>query len=222
MVLFAFVLEQIFHYVILNSSAGAFIQERTLLFALYGGAMAGIFEETGRFTAFGTVLKKYRHKDFNALMYGAGHGGIEALILLGITSVNNIIYSVLINTGNTVSLISNLSGDALKQVETAIDSLITYPSYMFLLGGVERIFAVCLQLSLSVLVWFAVKNRQQRYLYPVAVCIHLIVDAVTVIISQSVSNTAVVEVFVGAFAVVTALFAKLVWKKNTASIDPGE
>ena len=54
--------------------------------------MAGIFEETGRFLAFKTVLRKKQGKDINALMYGAGHGGFEAAALLGITMINNIIY----------------------------------------------------------------------------------------------------------------------------------
>ena len=49
-------------------------------------------------------------------MYGAGHGGFEAIYLLGITSINNIIYSVLINSGRTDMLTSSLTGDYLAQV----------------------------------------------------------------------------------------------------------
>ncbi len=179
--------------------------------------MAGFFEETGRFIAFKTVLKKNRGNNANALMYGAGHGGFEALVLLGITSVNNLIYSVLINTGNSSVLTSPLSGDVLKQAEDAINQLITYPPYMFLLGSVERIFAVSLQISLSVLVWFAVKNRKHWYLYPFAVFLHFFVDAGTVIFSKFVSNTVLVEVFVGIVAVIVAVIAKIVWKKNADS-----
>ena len=218
MVLFAFVLEQLVHYVVLKSPAGDRIQSDIMLSALYGGAMAGIFEETGRFAAFKTVLKKYRGKDINSLMYGAGHGGIEALILLGITSINNITYSVLINPGNTETLTSPASGDLLKQIETAIDQLITTPSYTFLLGGVERIFAVALQLSLSVLVWFAVKNAKKWYLYPLAIFLHFFVDACTVIISKHVSNLVLVEVFVGFVAVVYVIIAKLVWNDHISPV----
>ena len=32
-------------------------------------------------------------------MYGAGHGGVEAMLLLGLTSINNIANSTLINSG---------------------------------------------------------------------------------------------------------------------------
>ena len=58
MLLFAFVLEQIVHMVVLGSSLGKTIQENIWLYALYGSLMAGLFEETGRFLAMRFVLKK--------------------------------------------------------------------------------------------------------------------------------------------------------------------
>ena len=45
--LFALVLESLVHLVVLKSVPA--IQENTLYYALYGGLMAGLFEETGRF-----------------------------------------------------------------------------------------------------------------------------------------------------------------------------
>ena len=63
------------------------------LYALYGGLMAGLFEETGRYLAFSFALKKYRAKNVNALMYGAGHGGFEAIVIVGLTMINNIVWS---------------------------------------------------------------------------------------------------------------------------------
>ena len=95
MFVFAFVLEAYAHQAVFASEIGKKIQNNVFAYALYGGFMAGLFEETGRFLAFKTVLKKKLGNDANALMYGAGHGGFEAIYLLGITSINNIIYSVL-------------------------------------------------------------------------------------------------------------------------------
>ena len=48
MFLFALVLEQIVHAIVLGSPAGSAIQNNFWLMALYGGLMAGLFEETGR------------------------------------------------------------------------------------------------------------------------------------------------------------------------------
>ena len=118
MLVFALILEALVHRAVLGSSAGEVIRNNTWLYALYGGLMAGLFEETGRFVAFRTVLKKKLYKDANALMYGAGHGGFEAIVIVGFTMINNIIWSVLINSGNTGMLTGALSGDILEQVES--------------------------------------------------------------------------------------------------------
>jgi len=214
MIIFAFVLERLVHTLVLGSAAGAVIQGNTWLYALYGGLMAGLFEETGRFIAFKTVLKKKQDKDVNALMYGAGHGGIEAIAILGVASINNLIYSALINSGAVSVLTGSLSGDTLKQVEQAIQVLISTPSGQFLMGGIERISAVILHLALSVLVWFAAKKAGKVRLYPAAVLIHFIVDAATVIASRSGAPIIAVEVIVAALAIAAAVFAWNVWKKE--------
>lgn len=52
MLVFALILESMVHRVVLSSDIGSVIQGTIWLYALYGGAMAGLFEETGRFIAF--------------------------------------------------------------------------------------------------------------------------------------------------------------------------
>ena len=212
MLLFAFILERAAHGIILGSPAGAVIQGNLWLYALYGGLMAGLFEETGRLLAFKTVLHARQSQDINALMYGAGHGGFEAMVILGITSINNLIYSVMINSGNTAALTESLSGDLLAQVEQVIQALSTTPSYLFLLGAVERIFAIVLHLAFSVLVWFAVKYGK-RFLYPLAIALHFAVDALTVIVSGLGAPVVLLEALVGVMAFITAGIAWKVWKE---------
>jgi uncharacterized membrane protein YhfC len=223
MILFAFVLEALVHRLVLRTEVGAAIQGNLWLYGLYGGAMAGLFEETGRFIAFKTVLRKKQGRDANALMYGAGHGGIEALAILGIASLNNLLYSVLINTGNTALLTAQASGEVLEQVEGAIRALAATPSWQFLLGGVERIFAVVLHLSFSVLVWFAAKKKNRIWLYPAAVLLHLIVDAATAILAGKHVSLLLVEAAVAALALLSALIAKKVWRDNAVTgPDPAD
>ena len=50
--LFALVLEQGGHSLVLNGPLGQTITGNLLLYALYGGLMAGLFEEVGRLVAF--------------------------------------------------------------------------------------------------------------------------------------------------------------------------
>ncbi len=214
MLIFAFVLEQIVHSAVFASPAGAKIQANIWMYALYGGLMAGLFEETGRFLAFKTVLKSKRDNNANALMYGAGHGGFEAIVLLGITMINNLTWSILINSGRTDLITDKLSGDALSQAQQAIQALITTPSYQFILGSVERVFAIVLQISFSVLVWFAAKKLSSLILYPAAILLHFIVDAVTAVMSGLGVPAVIIEVVVGVMAVIIAIIAKSVWNKN--------
>ena len=217
MVLFAFVLEQQFHRLVLGSGAGDMIRNTPLLYALYGGLCAGLFEETGRFCAFRFTLRKYQDRDVNALMYGAGHGGIEAAMILGIAMINNIIFSVLWNTGNAGALTARLEGSALAQIEAAFNTLLTTPSFHFLLGACERVFAVALHLALSVLVWFAAKSRNKRYLYPLAVFLHFLVDAVTAYLAAIGTPLLATEAAVGVLSLAACLIARQVWKKYADS-----
>ena len=214
MLLFAFILESGMHNLVLTSPAGSVIRNNIWLYALYGGLMAGLFEETGRYLAFAFALKKYRAKNVNALMYGAGHGGFEAIVIVGLTMINNITWSVMINNGSISSLLGSLSGDQLTQAQQSVELLATTPSYMFLLGGVERLFAIALQIALSVIVWFAVKWEGKLYLYPVAILIHFFVDAVAALLSGLGVNAILIEALVAILTAAAVLFAKHLWKET--------
>ena len=58
--LFAMVLEQMLHQLVLRSPAGPTLQGSVWLTGLYGGLAAGVFEEVGRFCAFKLVLRGQR------------------------------------------------------------------------------------------------------------------------------------------------------------------
>ena len=217
MLVAAILLESLFHSMILSTGLGAYIQSNLWVYAIYGGLVAGLFEETGRYLAFRTVLKRFQDNDVNALMYGAGHGGFEAVVVLGITMVNNLVWSMLINSGNIEALTGSVTGADLEQVEATIQTLLTIPSWEFLVGAVERIFAVILQISLSLLVWFAVKNRKKRFLYPVAVLIHCVVDGTPAVLTGYGVSALAVEGAVGLLAVAAAVYAWQVWKGETGA-----
>ena len=212
MLLFAFILESGAHNIVLSSPAGSAIRGNIWLYALYGGLMAGLFEETGRYLAFSFALKKYRAKNVNALMYGAGHGGFEAIVIAGLTMINNIVWSFMINNGRIAELTGSLSGDQLAQ--QAIGLLISTPSYQFLLGGAERLFAILLHISLSVLVWFAVKWEGKLYLYPAAILIHFAVDAAAALLSSLSVNVVIIEAVVAILTTAAALFARRLWRET--------
>jgi uncharacterized membrane protein YhfC len=217
MLVFALMLESFAHQLILNGSPlGAVITSSPWLYALYGGLMAGLFEETGRLIAFRTVLRRGLGKDGNALMYGAGHGGLEAIVLVGLSYISNLVTAKLINSGNISAITESLSGDTLAQTKEVIQTLVDTPPYQFLLGGLERIPAIALQIALSVLVWFAVKKKAQGLgrLFPIAILLHFLVDGVTVLLSATTLPVYVTEIVVLLMAAAVCFYAWKVWAAN--------
>lgn len=178
MLLFSFILEGLVNRIVLvwvGPTAG-FFSGNVFAFSLYGGLMAGIFEETGRFIAMKLFFKK-RHEWKHGVAYGLGHGGLELLyfgVLIALTNLNNVIYSVMINVGqyNQLEKLAPGHSSALEQVR---QQLISLPASVYLTGSVERIDTLFVQLALSLLVLYAVAKR--RYLfYLLAVLIHAAMD----------------------------------------------
>ena len=203
-VLFALVLEQVMYIFLMKTPLWTTISGNVWLFGIVGGFFAGLFEETGRYLAFKTVLRKKRGNDGNALMYGAGHGGIEAVILLSVSMIINAIFALQYNAGTPSSL-----GTA-----STAQQLIDTPSWYFLVGAVERIAAVTIHVSLSVLVWFAAKNSKRFWFFPLAIFLHLVVDAVAVILNGLGVDVWVIEGVVYLIAIGLVMLAIVVWQKN--------
>ncbi len=218
MFLFAMVLEQIVHSVVLGSSTGKVIQENIWLYALYGSLMAGLFEETGRFLAMRYVLKKEHGNAHNALMYGVGHGGFEMFVILSIGMINNLIYSAMINLGQTQMLLAPLDEAARVTLQTAFDALIQTPPWHFALSLVERFAAITAQIGLSVIVWCAAAGKKSKgRLFVLAILLHAILDGVAVLTAKSGISLMIVEIFVWLMSIGIALIARNIWKKEVNS-----
>ena len=179
-IVFAMILEQILHTIVLKA-AGTALRGNIWLYALYGGLAAGVFEETGRYLAMKLCMKKSLNKQ-NAIMYGVGHGGIEAILLVGMSSVSNLIISVMINSGQVPMLLS-MSGvdDSTYQLAiTQMTAISTTPFWHFYMAGAERISAIIFHIAASYLVYLAVSRRKPAC-YLLAILAHLLLDAVTLI-----------------------------------------
>lgn len=214
MLLFALVLEQMVHMVVLGSGVGTAIRRSMWTYALYGALMAGLFEETGRFLAMRYVLKKEHGNAHNALMYGAGHGGFEMFVILSMGMVNNLIYALMINMGQTQTLLASLDEVSKNTLQTAFDTLIQTPSWQFALSPVERIAAITAQIGLSVIVWFAAEGEKSRMsLWFLAIALHALLDGVAVVTSRSGMSLIAVEALVWVMTVGIVFVAVNIWKK---------
>lgn len=196
--LFAMVLEQGAHALVGGSPIGPALRGNIWLYGLYGGVMAGVFEETGRLAAFKLLLRR-QTDPAAALAYGAGHGGCEAFLITGMTMINNLI--LLYAPPDTLS----------PEVAAAVQGLADVPASLFLWAGFERVVAVALHVSLSVLVFAAVRSGKLR-LFLLAVLLHAVGDFAAVTTAAMLSPAAT-ELILAAVTAAVVLLAARFYKK---------
>lgn len=145
------------------------LQNNIWLYSLFLGLTAGIFEELGRFAGFHTI-KKQRSWE-SGVAFGVGHGGIEAILLVGVSNLNNLLLAVMIQN-DTIHL---LGLDA-ATVSELIAAYTSASPLEFLLGGIERIFAMTIQIALTLLVLLAVRKKCISLLL-LSILLHCLVDS---------------------------------------------
>lgn len=215
-ILFAMILEGAIHSAVFKAFP---LREKPVIYIIYGTLMAGIFEETARFTAFNILKNRYGGIG-TGLSYGVGHGGIESILLAGISTIAAVFTSVIINTGNAAIITSSLQGDALAAINMQFDVLVSTAPYMFLISGFERLMAVCIQISLSVIVFCSVYNKK-LFLFPLAILLHAIIDiSAAAYQAGALKSIFLVEGLVLISAIGLSFCAKYVYKKTCCPAEP--
>lgn len=140
-----------------------FALNNMVLVAIIMAFTAGLFETVARYLGLKFLLKKELERK-NGLAYGIGHGGIEAILLVGLSYAANILFSFLINAGAPVD---NL----------IISQLVNTPSSLFLIAGIERVFAIFFHIAAALLVTYGImKNKKVYILY--SFILHFLLDGV--------------------------------------------
>ena len=174
--LFAIVLKSPLAYLLyqFDGPVSEAINSSPLLYYMIAGLLAGIFEETGTFLAFKTALKKDDGK-INSLAYGIGHGGFES-IYIAVSVLSFIPLGIMINSGDTAQLTQGLSQESEAAAIQQISQYASMTTEYALLSIIERISAIAIHISLSVLVFKAAREKSRFWLYPLAVLIHALID----------------------------------------------
>lgn len=81
---------------------GIFASQNMVLTGIIIAFTAGLFETAGRYIGLRFLLKNNLDRK-NGIAYGIGHGGLEAVLLVGLTYIGNLVYSILINAGSVSS-----------------------------------------------------------------------------------------------------------------------
>lgn len=173
-----------------------FISENAYLYSVYGGLMAGIFEECGRFLAFKYMLDKRREwKD--GVAYGIGHGGLEA-ILVGISILGFMAIAVAYNNGA-------LDGEVQGELVPIIESLETSAWYANLMSGLERAMAITVHIALSLIVLYAVRSGRTIFLL-YSILLHALLNFPAGLAQKGVLDGLIVEGWVLLFAIAAIIF----------------
>ncbi|MDO9536205.1 MAG: YhfC family glutamic-type intramembrane protease [Bacillota bacterium] len=172
--------------------------------AVFVSLSAGIFEEVGRFVGFKYCLGNILERK-NGIAYGIGHGGIEAILLVGFTYINNIAFSIMmINSGTFDKIIVQLGP---VTAEIIRDALVKTPPVMFLIGGMERFFSIIIQIALSLIVLYAVRFKKTSFLL-YAILIHTLINIPAVMITQHGLSIWISQLYIFIIATAGFLFIK--------------
>lgn len=192
------------------------------LYILFFALTAALFEETARYLAYITLLKeKLVYK--SGIAFGIGHGGIESIMLLGLTYVNNIIISFMINSGKLTEILGKqYAPDMLKNIE---NSLTQTPASTFLAAGFERMFVIMVHIGLSVLILEGIVRKKSLVFYLGAIIFHSGLNYISSFMAYKGVNLWVVELIILLFAIISIIYilnAKKRFKDNMEALDEGK
>ena len=189
-----------------------------LIIAASLGLSAGIFEETARYCMYRWWIRDTRSWR-SGILVGAGHGGIEAIIL-GILVLLSYLNMMAYRNSDLSSL--NLTLDQLQIANQQLQAYWSAPWYSTLLGAVERLFTIPFHIAASVLVLQVFTRRQghqQLKWLGLAILYHAFADAAAVFIARE-WGVYVSEAVLGGLAVVAVVIIFALRQPEPEPITP--
>ena len=148
-----------------------FSYEQPILYLFLLSLSAGLFEEIGRFL----IMKRWLNKGsfMDVFSFGIGHGGIEAILVVGL-------------------------GVLLSDVSSVDD-------FSLIMGGVERVFAMCMHVAFSFLVYTQV-SKHQKYGLAFSILAHTLVNFIAVYLMSLGLSILIVELSLFIMAILAVVY----------------
>ena len=143
---------------------------RNIFYALFLGVSAGLFEEFARYGMYRWWAKKARSWS-QGLLAGAGHGGVEAIIL-GFVATYAFLQLVALRNADLSTL---FPADQLALLKAQVAGYWSMNWGASLLGALERLFTIPCHIAMSLLV-MQTFTRKQWYWVWLAVLYHTLLD----------------------------------------------
>lgn len=143
------------------------------LYAVLLGLSSAVFVETARYVVYSRWLDKARSwKD--GLMFGAGHGGVEAIIA-GVIALA--VFLVAFSLRNRA--LGGNPADQIQDIQLFLATYWNHPWHFYLLALIERISAIIFHLGAALLVLQAFTRRNISW-YLAAILMHTLFTAIIV------------------------------------------
>lgn len=171
---------------------------QTIFSAVFLGLSAGIFEEMARY-----LVLRYWAKDARswqtALMFGAGHGGIEAIILGVLVLLG--FFSMLAFRDADLSQV--VPAAQLELAQKQVSAYWSAPWFATTLGALERFFTIPCHICMAVMVMQVFTRKNILWLFT-AIGYHALLDGAAVLGSHYL-GVYWTEAFIGVFAVISVI-----------------
>ena len=165
---------------VLGAKAGfvAFTQAHPALYALGLAFTAGLFELAGRLAVAMLLRKNLTYR--RSFAAGLGHGGIEAMLIVGMAYINNLFYLYLIQSGGFDAFVAQTAaaGVDVSYLKTIPNLLAATPPAMYLLAGFERLLTMTCHAAMSMIVCYAIHRKRLLPGLLICLAIHTFIDSV--------------------------------------------
>lgn len=216
----ALCLEQLLHMVMLP-----LVQGSAVLYTIYGALAAGVFEETGRFVTYKLFLKKTTAEGdpANSVMYGIGHGGIEAVLLLSMNLITYGAIALLINAGQGETILGAMMASVPEEqaafAQAQLEAYFLNTPTFYILTCFERVLAVALHIMLSVTVFAAAHNKKLLWLFPASILAHALFDTPVALYQVGVCPMWLMYALLVVFLIAMAPITVKLYKRMKADCD---
>lgn len=187
-----------------------------LVSAVVVGLLAGLCEQFANWLAFKWAKDKADSWE-GALTLGLGHGGMEAILLVGLSMLPTLIYMLSVQQKGIDSLgLAAADAEALKAQVVAFWAT---PWHLPLAIGVERILALVMQVVMAVMVWVSIRKKAWYWLVA-AIAFHTLIDATAVLINQYVLDVWTAESIIFLLAAISVAILYWIKKKVVPDLPP--
>ena len=141
-----------------------FVTNHYVLYVLALGITAALFEVVGRFVVAKIMSKQNQLTFERSVAAGLGHGGIESMLLVGLTYINNLVYVVMINSNTYDSMVETTAaaGVDVTSLWQMKETFLTTSPAIFGLAGLERLLTMICQLAMTLVVCYFVSNTANK------------------------------------------------------------